>query len=308
MRNPINPEKLPTPSAPAAKNVLFAAGGRQAKEVCRTSLNHESLAVGKLFDMHCHLSFAPHADNVLTQLCHSCAGAFAVTVKPSEYQSFYNEIYKLWLSKAGKSHLVRIGVGLHPWWIAQKKCSWHDVEHFEQLVVCSRFVGEVGLDFSQAHASLGAQQVSAFKRVAKACVGGKVISLHAVRAAQSVIDIFKKHGVFAHNQCIFHWFSGTSDELHQAIGQGCYFSINPCMLTTKKGRAYVQAIPLDRLLLESDQPATYGVHYPFDIQASCLYPMLQELATLRQLPLDVLGQQIIDTSQMLLEDSDNNVS
>ena len=54
---------------------------------------------------------------------------------------------------------------------------------------------------------------------------------------------------------IFHWFSGTSDELVRARAAGCYFSVNERMLASKRGREYTRQIPLDRLLLETDAPA-----------------------------------------------------
>ncbi|MFQ9751750.1 MAG: TatD family hydrolase [Collinsella aerofaciens] len=54
---------------------------------------------------------------------------------------------------------------------------------------------------------------------------------------------------------MFHWFSGTSDELVRARHAGSFFSINERMLATKRGREYARQIPLNRLLLETDAPA-----------------------------------------------------
>ena len=53
---------------------------------------------------------------------------------------------------------------------------------------------------------------------------------------------------------IFHRFGGTSDELTRLIRTGGYISVNPLMLRTKRGRAYVSQVPVDRLLLETDLP------------------------------------------------------
>lgn len=39
---------------------------------------------------------------------------------------------------------------------------------------------------------------------------------------------------------------------------GCWFSVGERMLATKRGRAYVQSIPSDRLLLETDAPPVGG--------------------------------------------------
>ena len=87
----------------------------------------------------------------------------------------------------------------------------------------------------------------------------RVLSIHAVRAAGTVLDVLESHGLLIPNPnspaIIFHWFSGTSDELIRARNAGCYFSVNERMLASKRGREYVRQIPLDHLLLETDAPA-----------------------------------------------------
>lgn len=79
------------------------------------------------------------------------------------------------------------------------------------------------------------------------------------RSAGAVLDVLESHGLLIPNPdspaIIFHWFSGTSDELTRARNAGCYFSVNERMLATKRGREYARQIPLDRLLLETDAPA-----------------------------------------------------
>ncbi|MCI8468231.1 MAG: hypothetical protein HFJ75_01800 [Eggerthellaceae bacterium] len=57
---------------------------------------------------------------------------------------------------------------------------------------------------------------------------------------------------------IFHWFSGTSQELARARDLGCFFSVGPRMLATRRGRAYAHDLPLDRLVLETDAPSRPG--------------------------------------------------
>ena len=86
-----------------------------------------------------------------------------------------------------------------------------------------------------------------------------MISIHAVRSAGTVLDVLESHGLLIPNPdspaIIFHWFSGTSDELARARNAGCCFSANERMLASKRGREYVRQIPLDHLLLETDAPA-----------------------------------------------------
>ena len=154
------------------------------------------------------------------------------------------------------------------------------------LVARARFVGEVGLDFSPAHIATREAQVDVLVCVAHACArtGDKVLSVHAVRAVDQVLDELERAsalGAMVGNACIIHWFSGTSDQLTRARRVGCYFSVNPRMLQSKRGRAYAQAIPVDRLLLETDEPASAGASWSAARVRKLLEETLTQLAALR---------------------------
>ena len=55
---------------------------------------------------------------------------------------------------------------------------------------------------------------------------------------------------------MLHWFTGTKAEAVRALELGCYFSINAAMLDNQRHAAMVAAIPIDRLLTETDGPFT----------------------------------------------------
>lgn len=284
----------------------------------------------KLFDMHCHLDFLP--DDAALSLAREAEArgmhAFSNTVTPAGFEHA-QELFSA-------CENVRVGVGLHPWWMAgnesgglyvpgeksaaaaatskdaaprgskqatEAACSWSDC--LEQLVLLVRqtpFVGEVGLDFALRHEDTREEQITAFNAVLDACVGGgKVISIHAVRSASVVLDMLEAHGTCKSNACILHWFSGTSDELTRAIRLGCYFSVNPRMLATKRGRAYVCAIPREHLLLETDMPANEGVSYSIEEWEYDLRAVLTALADARDEHVDDLGEAIARTGAQLLE-------
>ena len=201
-----------------------------------------------LADMHCHLDFSSD----MAALAHLAqahgVAAFSNTVTPEGYHA---------ASKALAGFLnVRTGVGLHPWWVADGLCGAEQVELACRLIQETRFVGEVGLDFAPRREGTFETQLDAFERIVNACCaqGGKVISIHAVRSATAVLDVLERHGATHGNACILHWFSGSSQELTRARKLGCHFSVNPNMLATKRGRAYVRQIPPERLLLETDLP------------------------------------------------------
>ena len=69
-----------------------------------------------------------------------------------------------------------------------------------------------------------------------------------------IMDMLEEYELLEDNTIIFHWFSGSSAQLKRARDLGCFFSVNAFMLQTKRGREYAKAIPLDRLLIETDLP------------------------------------------------------
>ncbi len=265
-----------------------------------------------LFDMHCHLGFYDDAARQARELSALGVGAFSNTVTPEEFVSQQAAL-------AG-AESVRVGVGLHPWWVgegggegaaagggsvARVDCASHDIEAFCDLVAQNRFVGEVGLDLSPRHAETGEAQLEVFSHVARtsARAGGKVLSLHAVRAVDQVLDVLEGEGTLAEsagNACVIHWFSGTSDQLTRARRAGCYFSVNPRMLQSKRGRAYAQAIPADRLLLETDEPASEGAPSDAARIRQLLEDTLRQLAALRAEDPDDLRERIAAISKRLL--------
>ncbi len=234
-----------------------------------------------LFDMHCHLDFAGNGAELARTAARRGVGAFSNTVTPDGYLRFLEGLRRDGTlpdparagvdggpadatAPAGSDGAppagtppLRVGLGLHPWWVADGTCTDEDVALFEELAPGTAYIGEVGLDFAPRRDGTQGRQLAAFVRVAAACAGGgKVLSVHAVRAATAVLDVLERTGCLreGENAVVLHWFSGSSDELTRAARLGCYFSVGTRMLATKRGRAYARAIPAGRLLLETDLP------------------------------------------------------
>lgn len=209
----------------------------------------------RLFDAHCHLDLMAHPDAVADEATALGLGLFDCGVNPRDF-SAANE-------RACRQPGIIAGVGLHPWWLADGHCGFDEINLLCEVAAQERYIGEVGLDFSARFAGSEPLQIQALDRLCEALaqhpLTGRVISIHAVRSAGTVLDILESHGLLIPNPSppviIFHWFSGTSDELVRARDAGCYFSVNERMLASKRGREYVRQIPLDHLLLETDAPA-----------------------------------------------------
>ncbi len=209
----------------------------------------------RLFDAHCHLDLMTYPNAVTDETAAIGLGVFDCGVDPRDFAAAKK--------RASRYPNIIAGVGFHPWWLADERCGNAEIDLLCQIAAQERFVGEVGLDFSTRFAGSEPLQIQALDRLCKALVqhplAGRVISIHAVRSAGTVLDALELHGLLIPNPdspaIIFHWFSGTSDELVRARNAGCYFSVNERMLASKRGREYARQIPLDHLLLETDAPA-----------------------------------------------------
>ena len=235
----------------------------------------------ELYDMHCHLGFMSNALEVARDAEALGLALFANTVTPHEYKASLREL--------AHQPNVHIGVGLHPWWIADGRVTANDVDLAVAQVDASAYVGEVGLDYSPAHAdpSSYARQLCVFERIIRACAfephpeRTRVISIHAVRSASAVLDVLERTDCLSECHCIFHWFSGTSDELHRAVRAGCWFSINEMMLSTRRGREYARQIPDGQLLTETDLPPKEGEPFPVEEIVASLERTLSQLEAIR---------------------------
>lgn len=209
----------------------------------------------RLFDAHCHLDLMAHPNAVADETAAIGLGVFDCGVDPRDFAAAKK--------RASRYPNIIAGVGLHPWWLADGRCGPAEVNLLCKVAAQERYIGEVGLDFSARFAGSKPLQIQALDRLCDALVQhpltGRVISIHAVRSAGAVLDVLESHGLLIPNSdspaIIFHWFSGTSDELARARDAGCIFSVNERMLASKRGREYARQIPLDRLLLETDAPA-----------------------------------------------------
>ena len=206
-----------------------------------------------LIDTHCHLDFAGNAVELAAAYA-ACGGALSGTCDPRDFE----RVRTMFAPFAPR---VRVGLGLHPWWVADGTCGEGEVALFERLALGAPLISEVGLDFQPRREGTRDAQIEAFVRVCLAASRSsaefprRVMSIHSSAAAMCTLDVLERTGCLDACTCIFHWFSGSQEELNRAIEAGCLFSVNERMLKTKRGRAYARAIPEERLLIETDFPS-----------------------------------------------------
>ena len=195
-----------------------------------------------MMDMHCHLDLYTNPQYVAKRCKDENIYVLSVTTTP---KAWYGTS-----SLAKDCPRIRTALGLHPQ-LAHER--WQELELFDSLLNQTRYVGEIGLDGGKEFKTHWETQLKVFRHILRSSAksGGKILSIHSRMSANAVLDeLIQVNG----NLPILHWFSGTKQQLKRAIEIGCYFSVGPAMLSSKKGYELVQLIPIEKILVETDGP------------------------------------------------------
>lgn len=198
-----------------------------------------------LVDFHCHLDLYPDHVALIAECDRAGVATLAVTTTPKAWPRNRD------LTRS--STHVRVALGLHPQLVAEREA---ELPLFERYLTEARYVGEVGLDAGPRFFRSFEAQERVFSRVLAACAeqGGKILTVHSVRAVGKVLNHLDRGLPPDRGSVILHWFTGTEAEARRAVERGCYFSINSEMLRSPKHRQLVASLPADRLITESDGP------------------------------------------------------
>jgi len=190
-------------------------------------------------DTHCHLHLYPDPLKTLDEAPETVV--VLATELPSQY--------RLQSVRFRGDRRVRVALGLHP--LKAATASPLEVGQLVRQLANTEYVGEVGLDFSVHGRNTKADQLRIFDRLlAQPALRHKVVTVHSRGAEKVLIQRLRLAGVTA----ILHWYTGPLSLVEEALAAGLYFSINPSMLRTDKGRKVIAAVPPHRVLTESDGP------------------------------------------------------
>ena len=198
-------------------------------------------------DFHCHLDLYPNHERLIAQCDRDEVATLTVTTTP-----------KAWLRNselASRSRYVRVALGLHPQLVSERG---GELPLWMDLLPSARYIGEVGLDAGPRYYHSFEQQKQVFAEILRACAvaGGKILTVHSVRAARTVLDMLEEHLPQNKGRVVLHWFTGSYSDARRAIELGCYFSINAELLRNERHRATIAKLPLSHILTETDGPFT----------------------------------------------------
>ncbi len=208
----------------------------------------------KLIDTHAHLDELQNLDSVLDAA--RTVGVIAIVAVGSNRQS---NIKTLEISQEHRD-FVFPALGLHPWELANLGPSEIDdnLLFIEQNIASAVAVGEIGLDYDKRvlrAASKELQREVLGRLVNIARKHAKPAIIHSRYAWKDALSLVQDGGI---DEAVFHWFTGFSSVLKDIIGSGYFVSATPAAEYHEEHRRAVKEAPLQKLLLETDCPVTYG--------------------------------------------------
>jgi len=194
-----------------------------------------------MIDTHCHIDLYQDPSKIALQTERKKITTILVTNLPSSFEKSYP------YTRGFK--YIRLALGLHPLMAEQH---YEEKKLFEKLVNKTSYIGEVGLDFSVNRVATKNIQIESFRFVLKTIKNEpKFISIHSRKAESIILDILEEE---KSGPVVFHWYSGSVNDLDKAIINGHYFSINPAMVNSNNGKKIIERIPPERVLTETDGP------------------------------------------------------
>ncbi len=203
-------------------------------------------------DAHMHFDLYRNREDVLNYIEENKSYTIAVTNLP--------DLYKRYFMEGWNYQYIRLALGFHPELAAQYE---NQFEIFKECIQSSRFIGEIGLDYSIKDEKNREKQRKIFQQVVNLCNKDKrkILSVHSRKSESDCLNILDKF----EGKVILHWYTGTLRNLEIALSRGYYFSINHQMIKNQNGRNIINRIPMDRILLESDAPFTYGLNLNYNL-------------------------------------------
>ena len=192
-----------------------------------------------MIDTHCHVDLYDDPIGVAQNIERAQTQCIAVTMLPSHY--------RFGLPHLAELARVHAALGLHPLRVTEGE---RELEDFISLSKASKFIGEIGLDFSAEGRSTRSRQVEILDRILPSVKGRKFVTVHSREAAPTLLQMLTEKKI---GSVCFHYFTAGPTAAIHAVAAGHFFSFNRRML---KGRHsnLLDVVPRNRVLVESDGP------------------------------------------------------
>ena len=240
-------------------------------------------------DSHCHLNYKGLVEEQGAVLARARAAGVSAMLNISTRQSEWDDV----IGVAEREGDVWASVGIHP-----HEADSHPDVQTATLVERARHprvvgIGESGLDFYYDHSDRERQRESFRAHIAAARETGLPIIVHTRDAEEDTHAILAEEMGKGAYTGVIHCFTASSDFAAAALELGLYISLSG-IVTFKNARdlqATAKAVPLERLLIETDAPFLAPVpHRGRPCEPAFVADTARFLAALREEPVEVLAE------------------
>jgi TatD DNase family protein len=246
-------------------------------------------------DSHCHINFpelAVRLPEIFGKMAENhVSHALCVSVDLPDFPQV--------LDLAEKYPHVYASVGVHPDYEDTPEPS---VEELVRLSQHPRIVaiGETGLDYYRLQGDLEWQRARFRTHIRASRATGKPLIIHTRSAAEDTIRIMHEEGAGTDAGGaggVMHCFTESLEVAQAAMAMGFYISFSGIVTfkSAKELQAVALAVPLERMLIETDSPYLAPVPHRGKMNEPGLVRHVAEfLAKLKGVPLEQVAQQTTD--------------
>jgi TatD DNase family protein len=167
-----------------------------------------------------------------------------------------------------------------------------------KMINKTRYIGEVGLDYTNVTQEEKALQRKIFEKILEICAQekDKVLSVHTRKSAEDAIDMI---GLNYPGKIILHWYSDNIKVLERAIVGGMYFSINYAMTVSNNGKKIINNIPYERIITESDGPFIQLANKPF--LPTNMPVIFEKISQIKSIGTDTFNRYLYNNSKKIFQ-------
>lgn len=193
--------------------------------------------------------------------------------------------------------------GIHPWEAAHYTERLHELDDYLRE---TPVIGEAGLDFRYVKdEKLYPGQLQVFEyQCAWAQRQSKSMNLHTRGAESEVLELLRRYRIVSP---IVHWYGGPPDLIEAYLAEGCYFTVGVDVLNPRIEHSIAEILPLDRILLETDNPDGYRWQAKEIGMPDLLLTILQKVAAIKQMSVTELEDKLWQNWQELDRSIDGRI-
>lgn len=238
-------------------------------------------------DSHCHLNFPDFSDRLpdIFQRMQDNQVSHALCI------SVDLESYPQVLAIAESRAYLYASVGVHP---DYEDCAEPTVEQLVELAANPKVIaiGETGMDYYRTPGPLAWQQERFRVHIRAARQTGKPLIIHTRAASEDTLRIMAEEKAVDASG-VMHCFTESLEVAQAAMDMGFYISFSGIVTfkNAKEIKAVAQAVPLDRMLIETDSPYLAPMPYRGKTnEPGFVKHVAEEIARLKGVSVEEVGE------------------